>query len=125
MNQAAPLIAIVDDEESVRRALQRLLRSAGMAVETFASGADFLASLETHEPSAIVLDLHMPAPNGFDVQAELGRTHANVAVVVITGHDTPESRQRALAGGAVAYFRKPVDGEQLIEALNQAIEKNP
>lgn len=118
MPRSPPLIAIVDDEESVRKALQRLVRSAGFAVETYASGAEFLESMQSHEPACVVLDLHMPEVNGFEVQHALSRAGMQVPVVIITGHDTPEARTRALGQGAKAYLRKPVDDLMLLAAIN-------
>lgn len=116
------LVAVVDDEESVRTALQRLLRSAGLGVATFASGAEFLESLksDSSRPDCVVLDLHMPQINGFAVLARLATLQNSVPVVAITGHDTPETRQRALAGGAKAYLRKPVDDKALLGAIQVA-----
>jgi FixJ family two-component response regulator len=125
MPNAPPLIAVVDDEESVRKALQRLIRSAGFAVETFPSGGEFLRSVQDHHPACVVLDLHMPNVSGFDVQAELARTGEQVPVVVITGHDTPEARARVIGQGAKAYLRKPVDDLMLLAAINEAIAGNP
>jgi FixJ family two-component response regulator len=116
-----PLIAIVDDDPYVRKALERLLRSAGLSVEAFASGAEFLASANDHQPDCVVLDLHMPEVSGFEVQSRLARAHAGVPVVVIPGHDTPESRTRALGGGAKSYLTKPVDDETLLKAINTAM----
>ena len=101
--------------------MQRLMRSAGMNVETFPSGVEFLAAMKTHRPDCIVLDLHMPQVNGFDVQSGLAQSKARVPVVVITGHDTPESRARALEGGAAAYLLKPVDDLMLLDAIAAAI----
>ena len=121
MNVALPLIAVVDDEEPVRRALKRLLCSAGFDVETFASGAQFLDSLPGHRPDCVVLDLHMPHVNGFEVQERLTRGQDPLPVLIITGQDTDESRQRALDGGAVAYLRKPIDDQTLLAALADAI----
>jgi FixJ family two-component response regulator len=118
------LIAVVDDEENVRRALQRLFRSAGMDVETFPSGAEFLEALKTREPDCVVLDLHMPGVNGFEVQARFTEAAISVPVIVITGHDTEESRCRALGAGAFAYLRKPVDDEILLEAIQAAVAKH-
>jgi FixJ family two-component response regulator len=116
-----PLIAIVDDEESVRRALKRLLLSAGFRAVAFASGAEFLASLQTNSPSCVVLDLHMPGLSGFDVQSRIKSAGHAVSVVIITGHDTPESQQRVLAAGATAYLRKPVDDQVLLDAVTAAV----
>jgi FixJ family two-component response regulator len=117
-----PLVAVVDDEESVRRALERLLRSAGFQVETYPSGAEFLLSLPEHQPACVVLDLHMPDLGGLDVQLLIQRERFNVPVVFITGHDTPETRTRVIERGAKAYLRKPVDDKQLLAAINEAIE---
>ena len=114
------LVAVVDDEPDVRRALQRLLRSAGFDVETYASGAAFLESIADHKPDCLVLDLHMPALSGFDVQTELAARRAGVPVVVITGHDTPAARSRTLGAGARAYLCKPVDDEALLGAIAEA-----
>lgn len=115
------LVAVVDDEESVRRALERLLRSAGFLVETYPSGAEFLLSLPEHQPACVVLDLHMPDLGGLDVQLLIQRERFKVPVVVITGHDTPETRSRVIERGAKAYLRKPVDDTQLLAAINEAI----
>ena len=121
MPKPPPVVAIVDDEESVRRALERLLRSAGFAVQTFPTGAEFLRSLREHCPACVVLDLHMPDLSGLDVQILIARERFNVPIVVITGHDTPEARARVLERGAKAYLRKPVDGELLLKAIDDAI----
>lgn len=116
-----PLVAIVDDELSVRRALERLLRSAGFEVRTFASGTAFLLAVQTHPVDCVVLDLHMSEMNGFEVQATLMRTGRWLPIIIMTGHDTPDSRARALAGGAVEYLLKPVDDQVLLAAIAQAI----
>ena len=121
MGKDATLLAVVDDDADVRVALTRLVSSAGFAVETFASGAEFLRSFEDHEPDCVVLDLHMPEMSGFDVQGALASGHPAVPVVVITGHDTPESRARAVEVGAKAYLCKPVDDEALLAAIGAAI----
>ena len=111
----------MDDEEPVRIALRRLLRSASLDVETFPSGAEFLDSLKSHQPDCVVLDLHMPRVNGFAVQARLAETGIRLPVVVITGHDSDETRVRALAGGVSAYLRKPVDDQALLDAITTAV----
>lgn len=116
-----PIIAVVDDEEPVRIAVQRLLRSADFLVETFASGIEFLESLETHRPDCVVLDLHMPRLDGFAVQSRVNATRLRLPVVIITGHDSDENRQRSLAGGARACLGKPVDEQALLDAIAAAI----
>ena len=125
MNKKRSLIAIVDDEEPIRKALSRLLRSAGMSVETFPSGGEFLESLATQRPDCVVLDLHMPVVNGFDVQARLTESGFTVPVVIITGHDSDETRDRALSGFPVAYLRKPVNDQVLLDAIELALRHNP
>ena len=116
------LIAVVDDEESVRKALGRLIRSAGFGVETYGSGGEFMQSLQRHRPDCVVLDLRMPTINGFDVQNALARSGATVPVIIITGDDSPLSRERTLVNGARAYLRKPVDDAMLLDAIHTAIQ---
>jgi len=119
------LIAIVEDEEPIRKALRRLLRSAGMDVKSFPSGVEFLESLTTQWPDCVVLDLQMPVMNGFEVQARLAELRVSVPVVVITGHDSDEMRALALAGFPVAYLRKPVKDQLLLDAIALALRRNP
>jgi FixJ family two-component response regulator len=121
VSRLRPLIAVVDDEEPVRKALRRLMRSSGFDAESFASGAAFLASVEGSVPDCLVLDLHMPGLSGFEVQRRFARTHPLVPVVVITGHDLPETKSRVLAAGAAAYLRKPVDAEMLLGAISSSL----
>jgi len=113
-------VAVVDDEEPIRKALKRLMRSAGLSVETFGSGAEFLQSLDTRLPDCVVLDLHMPQMNGFSVQAHLARKCAALPVIIVTGQDLPNARERAMAGGASAFLRKPVLDRTLLGAISAA-----
>lgn len=122
MPKLVALIAVVDDEESVRRALGRLVRSAGFDVETFSSGIDFLRAVSQRRPNCVLLDLRMPNVNGFDVQHTLAEMDASLPVVIITGDDSAESRARALKQGAKAYLRKPVDDTMLVDAIQNAIQ---
>src|SRR5678816_2453358 len=121
MRQPRPTVAVVDDEQSICIALQRLIRSANMDVKTYPSGEEFLNSLQNARPDCVVLDLHMPKLTGFDVQARLAQMATRVPVIVITGHDTPETRARAIANGAAAYLLKPVDDRMLLDAIADAI----
>ena len=100
MSRETPLVAVVDDEEPIRRALERLLRSAGIETETFASGGAMLEDLGRREPDCVIADLHMPGMSGFELQARLATRQRRIPVVVLTAHDTPESLERAAAGGA-------------------------
>ena len=121
MSKNAPLLAVVDDDADVRIALTRLVSSAGFAVETFASGAEFLRSVQDHEPDCVVLDLHMPEMSGFEVQVALASGHPAVPVLAMTGHDTPETQARAFQMGAKVYLRKPINDEALLAAIGVAI----
>jgi len=125
MSQDRPRIAVIDDEEAVRKALGRLLHAAGLAVETFGGGREFLASLAAHRPDCAVLDLHMPDMSGFDVLARLAQLSAGVPVIVITGHDSPGAEETALRGGACAYLRKPFNDRLLLDTIFLAIAPPP
>jgi FixJ family two-component response regulator len=119
-----PYIAVVDDDASVCKAFGRLLRSAKFQVSTFRSGEEFLLSLPHRVPVCVVLDIHMRGLSGFDVQARLaGDAAHDIAVIAVTAHDSPETRQRALAGGAAAYIVKPIDADLLLGAIHDAIAK--
>src|SRR5215470_8517812 len=102
-------IAVIDDDEAVRKALKRLLRAANLDANTFASGQEFLDSLPSGHPDCVVLDVHMPGMNGLDVQQRLTRSGLQTPIVIITGHDDPQIRARCLSAGAAAYLRKPLD----------------
>jgi len=115
MQDHAPVVAIVDDEPSVRRALGRLLDLAGYEVRPFASGGEFMGHLEGID--LVILDLHLPGMSGFDVQKALAARKSSPPVVVLTGNDTPANRARSLAEGAAAYLTKPIDDEELLQAL--------
>jgi FixJ family two-component response regulator len=98
----------------------RLMRSVGLSVETFGSGAEFLKSIDTRLPDCVVLDLCMPQMDGFSVQASLARKCAALPVIVLTGHDLPKARERAMQGGASAFLRKPVLDRTLLDAISAA-----
>ena len=116
-------LAVVDDDADVRVALIRLLYSAGFAAEPFGSGAEFLQSIGCQLIDCVVLDLQMPGVNGFEVQRQLAERNPASAVVVITGQDSAEARQRALSLGAAAYLPKPVDSDALLLAIREALHR--
>ena len=89
----------------------------------YSSGGEFIESIPQSRPDCVVLDLHMPNVNGFRVQTWLGRSGLTVPVIVITGRDTPETQRLAMERGAVAYFRKPVDGGALLTAIAAATDR--
>jgi FixJ family two-component response regulator len=115
------MIAVVDDEETVRKALVRLLKAAGYSARAFNSGADYLLqNWPESEPECLVLDLQMPGLSGTDVQRALNRAGVRVPVVVITAHDSALARAECMREGAVAYLCKPVDERVLLDALKLA-----
>jgi two-component system response regulator FixJ len=117
-------ISVVDDDLSVRRALERLLRAAGYAVSSHASGTDFLLSLETSLPECVVLDLHMPGLTGFDVVEALGAKAPSMPVVVLTADHNSRTCDEALGRGAAACLRKPIDEALLLEMIAGALRQN-
>jgi FixJ family two-component response regulator len=113
-------IAVLDDEPQFCKALARLLKTHGFDVVTFTHGEDFLASCASRVPSCLLLDLHMPGMNGFEVLERIAPQ--GVPVVVITGHEQSENAQRVRDLGAVNYFLKPVNESQLLAAIRAALE---
>jgi len=120
MSEQGTLVAVVDDEEPIRKALSRLLRVAGFKVETFASGAEFLKSLRNHAPDCVILDLHMPEIDGFEVQSQLRQSSFRIPVIAITGRDAAKDHERILQCGVAAFLQKPLDGEVLRGAITAA-----
>lgn len=120
MSPAARLIAILDDQPDFRRALARLLKSYGYETAPFASGQALLGAVSSCRFDCILLDLHMPGLNGFDVLSALrARSHAP-PVIVITGQDDPDSVRRAMALEAFDCHKKPVRAPELIKAIERA-----
>jgi FixJ family two-component response regulator len=126
MGNTKPLVVVVDDDESVCRAIKRLLRSVGMAAESFSSGEEFLdtlSSIPSYRPDCVILDVQMPGLNGLEVQGRL--TTSGLSIIFITAHDDIGVRGQALAAGAVAYLRKPFDDEVFIKTVHAALHITP
>jgi len=117
-------IAVIDDDESVCKALKRLLSSAGYDASTFTRGAEFLRSVETQRPDCVVLDVHMPGMTGLDVLARLKDSYPDLPVVIITAYDDPETHQKALKAGAL-FLRKPFNDQALLDAIHDALGPRP
>lgn len=111
------IVALVDDEASIRRALARLVNSAGLEAMPFASGIEFLNAMPIAGLRCVVLDIHMPDFDGLDVQARLARTWPDLPVIFITGHEDPEAQRRALAARPLAFLNKPIDSANLLNAI--------
>jgi len=120
-----PLIAVVDDDASIRMALQRLLTSYGVDVRTFASGQEFIASVATHRPDCLILDMDMPGMTGADVQQALAESGTRMPIIIITGHDAPHTEARCRAAGAAAYLRKPIEETALLDTIAGCVGSRP
>jgi FixJ family two-component response regulator len=120
-----PIIYVVDDDDSVRRALKRLFRSEGMDVRVSESARQFLDSEFTEQNACLVADVRMPELSGLELQQKLIERGSNLPVILITGFDTEETRTQAKKLGVAAYFRKPVDDQALLDAIRWALSKRP
>jgi FixJ family two-component response regulator len=123
MPLAKKVIAILDDEPAMRRALRRLLTSCGFHVEDYESGEELLAALGSNSLDCLLLDLHMPGLNGFDVLETWRSRRIALPVIVITAHDEPGLAERVLALGASAYLKKPVEKRALFAAIEAASQR--
>jgi two-component system response regulator FixJ len=112
------LVHIVDDEDSIRRSLDFLLRSAGYRTERWEDGEAFLKGADKGEPACVLLDVRMPGMDGLQVQAEMGARGYNLPVIVLTGHGDISTAVRAMQGGAIDFLEKPFNRERLLEALD-------
>ncbi|MGC8494554.1 MAG: response regulator transcription factor [Syntrophobacteraceae bacterium] len=112
------VVSVVDDDDSVRRAMKRLLSSFGYDVEVFASAADFLVG-SSAEKSVLVLDVQMPGMDGLELYNILSGAGANLPVIFITAHENPEVKAKAMQAGAVAFLQKPFDDKALLDAIDR------
>jgi len=119
-----PVIAIVDDDPSAREGLQALIESAGWRAETFGSAPEFLAHLTAEAPSCLVLDLQMPGLSGLDLQKRMAEVGLEVPIVFLTGHGNIPSSVQAMKAGAVEFLTKPFEEEKLLQAIEEAIERD-
>ncbi|MBP0495167.1 response regulator [Roseomonas sp. SG15] len=117
----APLISVVDDDEGVRRSLDGLVRSLGYRVAAFACAEDFLASPDRHRCACIISDVQMPGMSGIEMTAALGEAGSRVPVILISALPDRDTRAQADAAGAYDLFRKPFDGDALVDCLDHAL----
>ena len=122
MTELQPIIAIVDDDPATREGLSSLLRSAGWRTETFASGQEFLDHRWMDTPSCVLLDLELPGLTGLDLQKRMAEVNLEIPIVFITGHGNIPSSVQAIKLGAVEFLTKPVDEEQLLQAIVEAVQ---
>jgi FixJ family two-component response regulator len=118
------IVAIVDDDASVREGLQSLIRSAGWRVETFVSAQEFLGRRGAEAPSCLILDLQLPGLSGLDLQKRMAKVGLEIPIVFLTGHGSIPASVQAMKAGAVEFLTKPLDEEKLLQAIQEAIERD-
>jgi FixJ family two-component response regulator len=117
------IVAIVDDDESVRTALQGMMKSVGLPAQAFASAEDFLNSGVQNQTACLIADIRMPGMSGLDLQAKLNAEHCRIPTIFITAHGDAKMRLHALRAGAVEFLAKPFDDEVLLENVRAALER--
>ena len=116
------LVAIVDDDDLIRSALQGLLKAVGLPARAFASAEDFLSSGQQHQTACLIADIRMPGISGLDLQAKLNAERCRIPTIFITAHGDEKMRMQALRAGAVEFMAKPFDDEILLESVRAALE---
>lgn len=124
MTTATPLVVVIDDDQSVREALQGLLETAALQVELFASPREYLQSLRKGAPNCIILDVRLPGSSGLDFQRELVSAGVHTPIIFITGYADILMTVQAMKAGAVEFLTKPYRDQDLLEAVLSAIEKD-
>ena len=116
------LVAIVDDDDSVRSALQGLLKAVGLPAQAFASAEEFLKSGQQHQTACLIADIRMPGMSGLELQAQLNAERCRIPIIFITAHGDSKMRMQALRAGAVEFLAKPFDDEALLDSVRAALE---
>ncbi len=124
MNEADPIVFVVDDDESVRDAVKRLIASVGLRVETFGSTREFLDAKRPQAPACLVLDVRLPDVSGLELQRDLAAANVQIPIIFITGHADIPMSVRAMKAGAVEFLTKPFRGQELLDAIQEAIAKD-
>jgi FixJ family two-component response regulator len=119
-----PIVFVIDDDESVRRGLDRLLRSDGLDVECFASSREFVARPVPDRPACVVLDLRLPGASGLEVQENLARAGWEIPIIFISGYADVGSSVRALKAGAVDFLQKPLSDQALLDIVHEALDRS-
>ena len=116
------MVAIVDDDELMRSALQGMLKSVGLPSQAFASAEEFLKSGRQQQTACLIADIRMPGMSGLELQAKLNAEHCRIPTIFITAHGDTKMRMQALRAGAVEFLAKPFDDEVLLESVRAALE---
>jgi FixJ family two-component response regulator len=115
------MVAIVDDDDYMRSALQGLLKAVGLPAQTFASAEEFLKSGQQRQAGCLITDIRMPGMSGLELQAQLNAEHCKIPIIFITGHGDEKMRMQALRAGAVEFMAKPFNDEELLESIRAAL----
>jgi FixJ family two-component response regulator len=118
----AKVVAIVDDDDLMRAALQGLLKSAGLAAQSFASAEEFLRSGHQHDAACLITDIRMPGASGLELQAQLNADHCRIPTIFITAHGDVNMQVQAMRAGAMEFLAKPFDDEVLLGSVRAAME---
>jgi FixJ family two-component response regulator len=118
------VVYVVDDDDSVCRALARLLRSVGLAAETFPSAGAFFEHPAPDRSACLILDIRLPGPSGLDLQEALSRAGRDLPIVFITGHGDVPSSVRAMKGGAIDFLQKPFNDQELLDCIQRALARS-
>jgi FixJ family two-component response regulator len=124
MSEAVPVVFVVDDDPSVRRAIKRLVESVGLRVELFGSAQEFLGSERPDSPNCLVLDIRLPGMSGLDFQRELADAGIHIPIIFITAHGDIPMTVRAMKAGAVEFLTKPFRDQDLLDAIQQGLERD-
>ena len=124
MHENNPVVYVVDDDPSIRDALDSLIRSVGFRAQTFASAQDFLKSTRPDAPGCLVLDVRLPGLSGLDLQRELARVDIRIPIIFITGHGDIPMSVSAMKAGAVEFLTKPFRDQDLLDAIQAAVERD-
>jgi FixJ family two-component response regulator len=124
VRESHAIIAIVDDDPSVRKGLERLIRSLGWKTESFGSAQEFLASPRINAPTCIVLDLQLPGLSGLELQKQMSEAGVETPIVFLTGHGDIPASVKAMKAGAIEFLTKPVDEQDLLNAIQEAIKRD-
>jgi FixJ family two-component response regulator len=124
MQSKSSLVAIVDDDDLMRSALQGLLKAVGLPPRAYASAEDFLNSGQQHQTACLITDIRMPGISGLELQARLNAEHCKIPTIFITAHGDTKMRMQALRAGAVEFLAKPFDDEILLESVRAALESH-
>lgn len=124
MTAEHPIVFVVDDDRSIRDSIRRLVDSVDLHVETFESARDFISSKRPDVPSCLVLDVRLPDLSGLDLQRKLGEANVRIPIIFITGHGDIPMSVRAMKAGAVEFLTKPFRGQDLLDAIQNAIARD-